>query len=149
MPTASVQTLASVIAGQVLPLRLAGTLFTGFGVLALIIAMIGVYGVLSYAVSRRTREIGIRIALGAPATRVALMIGSQGLLLVALGAVAGVAVAPLAVRPLGGLLFGVGATDPAGIAIVLATLGVVSAFAALLPAVRASRVDPLTALREE
>jgi ABC-type antimicrobial peptide transport system permease subunit len=58
-------------------------------------------------------------------------------------------VAPLAVRPLGGLLFGVGATDPAGIAIVLATLGVVSAFAALLPAVRASRVDPLTALREE
>ena len=147
MPMAGLRTLQDVIDGQVLPLRLAGTLFTAFGVLALTIAMIGVYGVLSYAVSRRTREIGIRIALGAPAARVALMIASHGLLLVAVGALAGVTVAPLATRPLAGLLFGVAPTDPAGIAVVLAVLGIVSAFAALIPAMRASHVDPLTALR--
>jgi putative ABC transport system permease protein len=121
-------------------------LFAGVG---LFLSAVGLYGVLAYSVARRTREIGIRMALGAQIDDVIRLILNQGLVLVALGGAMGMAAALATGRLLRAFLFGVSSTDPVafvGVALLLAT---VSLFACWLPARRAAKVDPMEALRNE
>jgi putative ABC transport system permease protein len=124
-------------------------LLGAFSALAVLLAAIGVYGVLAYAVTERTREIGIRIALGGTSGDVLTMVLGRTLRLVTPGVVLGVAGALLGTRVLTKLLFGVRPDDPITFAVVAAALVVVALVAALAPARRASRVDPLIALKAE
>jgi putative ABC transport system permease protein len=129
--------------------RLAMGVLTAFAALALLLALLGVYGVLSYSISRRTHELGIRLALGAvPGDMVRMVLGS-GLALAAAGAAAGLAGFFFAARLLSAILYGVTAHDPATIAAGVGLLAASAALAAYLPARRAARVDPVRALREE
>jgi ABC-type antimicrobial peptide transport system permease subunit len=120
-----------------------------FALLGLILAAIGIYGVLSYSVSRRTREIGVRMALGAVRSSVVSMILRDSLTPVATGAALGVIAALIGGRLIAALLYGVSATDPLTLAGVVAVLLGVAVVASLVPASRAARVDPIIALREE
>jgi ABC-type antimicrobial peptide transport system permease subunit len=120
-----------------------------FGVLALVLASIGLFGLMSYSVARRTNEIGIRMALGAHARDVLGLVMRESLTLVAIGVVAGVASAVAAGRLVESLLFGLTPTDAPTMAVAVAVMIVVAGFAAYLPARRAARVDPLVALRYE
>ncbi|HEY7856332.1 MAG TPA: ABC transporter permease [Terriglobales bacterium] len=129
--------------------RLTLWLMIGFAGLALILAAIGIYGVLSYAVAQRVHEIGIRMALGADHGRVLGQIMGHGLRLAGLGAIAGLGVALIVGRFGASFLYGVGAADPVVLVAVPATLLAVAALACYLPARRATRVDPMIALRGE
>jgi predicted permease len=129
--------------------RLMAQLIGGFAGLALLLAAIGTYGVLSYMVTERRREIGIRMALGADQGSVLGQVMRQGLLLTGVGVAAGLAGAFALGRLVESLLFGVRPTDPPTMAGVVATIAIVAATACLLPAWRASRVDPIVVLRDE
>jgi len=118
-------------------------------VLALALAAIGVYGMVRYAVAMRTREVGIRMALGAEASGVARLLATNGVRLVTIGGAIGVGASLLAARLLSTLLFGVGRFDPVVLIGAPCVLVVVAWLAAYLPARRASRMDPLAALRTE
>jgi ABC-type antimicrobial peptide transport system permease subunit len=128
--------------------KLGAWLIGSFGVLAVVLAAVGLYGVIGYSVSRRTREIGIRIALGAESGNVLKLVLRQGMTLVVVGGVVGAALAAAAGRLLSSLLF-VSPVDPMAFALALAILLSVAAFANWMPARRASRVDPMVALRGE
>ena len=144
-----VKTMDTVIAESVWQRRLWGWVLGAFAALALLLAAVGLYGVMSYLVSQRTRELGIRLAIGArPGSVLSLVLGS-GMKLVTVGAALGLLGALAAGRLLAGLLFGVNATDPVTYAAVPIVLAAVAALACTVPAVRASRIDPITALREE
>ena len=121
-------------------------IFAGVG---LFLAALGLYGVLAYNVARRTREIGIRMALGAQMAEVMRLILGQGLALVAVGGVIGITVALASGRVLRAYLFGVSSTDPATFIAVALVLATVALFACWLPARRAARVNPMEALRYE
>jgi putative ABC transport system permease protein len=137
------------LADSVSTRRFTLSLLAGFSALALTLAMMGVYGVVSYAVARRTPEIGVRIALGAQSRDVLLMIMAQGLKPVIIGSVAGL-IASLALgRVLSSLLYGVTATDPATYALVVLLLSFAATLACWAPARRATRVDPMVSLRRE
>jgi len=129
--------------------RLFATLASALGLLALLLACIGIYGVIAYAVSRRTTEIGVRLALGARPTRILLMVASEAGRVVAGGAVLGLAGSFVATRYLGSLLFGLAPHEPVTLSLAVAMLGLVAAAAALIPARRAALTDPLVALRHE
>jgi predicted permease len=129
--------------------RLFAQAYALFGGIALLLAAVGLFGLMSYNVARRTPELGIRMALGAQRGRVLGMVMMESMLLVAIGVIAGVSVALAAGRFVSTLVFGLSATDAATILIAAGVLGVVSALAAYLPARRASRVDPAIALRAE
>jgi putative ABC transport system permease protein len=129
--------------------RLLAQLLGGFAGLALLLAAIGTYGVLSYMVAERRREIGIRMALGADQGNVLSQVLKQGLVLTAVGVIAGLAGAFALNRLIASMLFGVQPTDPATLVIVVATITLVAAAACWLPAWRASRVDPIVVLRED
>ncbi|MGC1382750.1 MAG: ABC transporter permease [Candidatus Acidiferrales bacterium] len=129
--------------------RLVARLSTFFGLLALVLASIGLYGLLSYEVSRRTREIGIRMALGAEGADVLRMVVRQGFVLAFVGAVVGVGVALAVTRYLSAMLFGVHANDPVTIVAVAVLLWLVALAACYIPARHATRVDPIVALRYE
>ncbi len=149
LPVYNLGTLAQQKNGSLYTERLAAALLTLFGLLALLLAAVGIYGVLSYAVTERTRETGIRLALGArPRDLLKLLVG-QGLLLTLIGIVIGVVVAFGLTRLIAKLLFGVSATDPLTFVLIPLLLTVVALLACWLPARRATRVDPLVALRYE
>jgi putative ABC transport system permease protein len=120
-----------------------------FGGVALVLAAIGIYGILSYAVKRRTREIGIRMALGGEPRHVVLLVVGQGMRLALLGLAAGVIGAFLATRLMTRLLYGVSATDPVTFGAITVLLAVVALVASWLPARRAVRTDPRAALAAE
>ncbi|MEP6692573.1 MAG: FtsX-like permease family protein, partial [Gemmatimonadaceae bacterium] len=117
--------------------------------IALVLGAVGIYGVVSYMVSLRTREIGIRMALGAQTGEVGRMVASEGITLAVIGAVVGLAAAVIVTRSLRALLYDVSPTDPLTLGSVAVVLIVVAALASWLPARRASKVDPLYALRAE
>jgi predicted permease len=129
--------------------RLVANLATAFGALALLLASIGLYGVMTYAITRRTGEIGLRVALGAQRQDVVRMILYDALRLVSAGTVVGLALALSTTRLLRTQLHGVGALDPASIGAAIAVLFASAVIAAVLPALRASRVSPIVALRAE
>ena len=148
-PIVNVATMEQLVARSTAQRRFALMLFATFGAVALVLASAGIYGVLSGRVAERTREIGLRSALGAAPTDIVRMIVREGALLTAVGMVVGVAGAITLARFLGALLYGVRPVDPTTLAGVLAALTVVALAACLIPALRALRIDPMAALRAE
>ena len=147
MPLLNVNTYGAVVGTSLWAPRMGASLLTVFGLLALALAAIGLYGVMSYSVSQRTREIGIRMALGAGQQDVRRMIVRQGLWLAVAGVVVGLTASLALARLVTNLLFGVSGADPVTFLAVPAMLLAVAGVATLLPALRASRVDPVEALR--
>ncbi len=131
------------------PARIAAIMLSAFGVLALVLAATGIYGVMAYAVSRRTREIGIRMAIGATQAQVLTSVARSAAILIGTGLVLGLGVALFAGRFLQEILYGVKPTDPLTFAIVFAIMLGVGAAATFIPARRATRIDPMQALRLE
>lgn len=132
-----------------LPARLSAVLLSVFAVLALTLASVGKYRIVSYAMSQRTHEMGIRMSFGANAGTVTRMLTGSCMRLVGLRGAIGLALAFLVTRALSHMLFGVGALDPVTFAAVPVLLGSVALLAAYIPARRASRIDPVRALRAE
>ena len=149
VPILQPQTLSRQVDGTLRTERLIAWLLGAFAVLALALASVGLYGVLGYAVARRTSEIGLRLALGATRGAVLRAVLRQSLAVVAIGVAVGLPASLLLSRPLGGLLYGVTASDPGVLAGATGCLVVVALMAAALPAWRAARVDPMIALRHE
>jgi hypothetical protein len=145
----NVATLEEVRDATVAPRRLNALFIASFGALAMIIAMVGIAGVLAFSVSSRTAEIGIRMSLGADASRVRRMVLSEGGALLLVGLAAGVTGALVTSRLLRGLLFGVAPHDPVTLSAVAFIIAVVGLAACWLPAARAARVDPAVALRAD
>jgi putative ABC transport system permease protein len=149
IPLANLRTMQDVIAESVLRRRFAMLLLSVFSGLAMLLAAIGLYGVMSYTVSQRTHEIGIRMALGAQKEDVLKLIVGQGMRLVALGVVLGTIASVALTRLMATLLFGVSARDPITFGAVAALLAAVALLANYVPARRAAQVDPMVALRYE
>jgi ABC-type antimicrobial peptide transport system permease subunit len=148
-PVYAIEPLEKVIEGSVAPRRFVMSLIGGLALVALLLAMVGIYSVISFSVSERTREIGIRMALGARRGDVLSMILGHGMRVSALGIVMGLAIALGLTRLLRTLLFDVSATDPITFGLVATMVSLVALMACYLPARRATRVDPLEALRDE
>jgi len=119
-----------------------------FSVLALLLAAVGLYGVLAYSIAQRTREIGIRIALGAESRTILSLVVRQGLTIVGIGLVAGIISSIVLTHLIQSLLYGVSGTDPVALLTAVGVLALAAFLACLVPALRAIRVDPITALRE-
>ncbi len=149
MPVFAIMTLADQLDFSLWPARMGATLLGAFGVLGLVLASIGLYGVMSYAVSSRTREIGIRVALGAKAPAVLRMVMARGLGIILVGIALGLSVAAAASRFLSSLLYGIGATDFIAFGGTTLILLAVAVLASYIPARRATRVDPVLALKAE
>ena len=126
----------------------ASVVVSAFSAVALLLAAIGLYGVLSYSVSQKKRELGVRIALGAQTTSILVLVVNQGLRIVGIGLLIGLATGIALSGLVAGILYGVSANDPASIGLSIVALGLTAFAACLLPALRASRIDPITALRE-
>jgi predicted permease len=147
VPIENVMTIAQIKDQSVSPRRLNAALVSSFGILAVIIAAVGIAGVLAFSVSARTNEIGIRMSLGADSGQVQRMILKEGGVLLAIGLALGIASALVAARVIRGLLFGVAPHDPAtfiGVAVMMGAVGLVACW---IPALRAARIDPATAMR--
>ena len=138
-------TLGVVIRGESLPV----SAYAGFGLIALVLALGGLYGVMSFTVGRRTQEIGLRMALGAQARSILSAVLKRSALLVAFGVAVGGLVAFLLARSLGDVLFETESFDPAAYALVAAVMLAVGLLASLVPALRAAAIDPAVALRDE
>ncbi len=149
VPVYAVAPMAALVARSVGPRRFVAILLEAFSAIALLMTGVGVYGVIAYSVAERTREIGIRSALGAAPRDIVRLIVGRGLATVSMGLAAGSGVALAATRLLQGSLYNVSATDPATFAIVAATLFGVALVAHAVPIARALRVDPTVALRQE
>jgi predicted permease len=149
LPVQEIKTLEEIVGFAFWPMRTGAGLVGAFGLLGWLLASVGLYGVMSYAVAARTREIGVRMALGAQTSNVLTLIVRQGLTLSLLGVGAGLLLATAVTRVLQRFLFGVGATDPVtfvGVALLLTSIALMACW---LPARRATKVDPLQALRSE
>jgi putative ABC transport system permease protein len=145
----NVRTLESAMAESLARERISALISTSFGVGGLLLAALGLYGLLAYLVAERTKDIGIRIALGARLAHITGSVVAGGLALVAIGAAIGIAGSLLLLRSLGTLLFGVTPYDVPTYAVVVVLLGAIAALASYLPARRAAQIEPLTALRQE
>lgn len=148
-PMSGVNTMERQLSETMSPRRYQTFLFGLFAALALVLAAVGVYGVISYSVSRRIHEMGIRLALGASPRNVLLLVVRQGMMLVLVGLAIGLAAAIGLTRTLKSLLFELSATDPLTFALIAALLLCVAFLACYLPARRATKLNPLHALRHE
>jgi ABC-type antimicrobial peptide transport system permease subunit len=149
LPLFATRTLLAHAGAATFQQRLAGSLLSVFGGLALVLAAVGLYGVLAFIVGQRTREIGVRMALGATQAAVFRLVVRHGLKLTAIGAVIGLGAAFGVARALSTLLFGVEAYDPVTLSVATLVLVACAIAACLAPAVRATRVDPVRALRHQ
>ena len=149
VPVFAVHTMTEHIGSQLAADRMVAVLLSIFGGAALLLAAIGIYGVMAYSVAQRTHEIGIRIALGAERHDIFKLIVGQGLMLILIGAGLGLALAIALTRVLKNLLFDVSATDPLTFSVIAVLLIAVALLACYLPARRATKVNPLVALRYE
>ena len=149
LPVADVKTLRDQLDLSLFPSRVAAWTLGGFGMLALLLAAIGIFGVVSYSVAQRKREIGVRMALGAKEKDVLRLVLGEGLFVIAVGLALGLLLAVASTRVIVGFLYGVGATDPWTFTGVPLLLGFVALVASYIPARRATKVDPLVALRYE
>jgi hypothetical protein len=147
LPIAAIQAMEDVVGASIATPRLTGSLLGVFAALALGLAALGIYSVLSYLVSLRRQEIGIRLAIGASSSTVLRLVVKQGLAYAVIGAVVGIAGAAAASRLLGSLLHGVTPLDAATFAIAPVVLLIVAGIASLVPGLRATRVDPMRAMR--
>jgi predicted permease len=153
LPLYFVDTPQRNIAGFVSQNRIIATMFSIFGLVAMVIAAVGIYGVMSFSVSQRTQELGVRMALGADARRILRLVMTQGSILTGVGMALGLGITlglvTLAGDGIRSVLFGVSAREPGIYLVVVAVIGLVSLFASFVPARRATRVDPMVALRAE
>jgi putative ABC transport system permease protein len=149
LPVFGRRTMDTILEDSTSQQRLSMTVFAVFAIVAVTLAAVGLYGVVSHGVTERTHEIGVRMALGADPAHVLRLIVGQGLVTLGAGLVLGVTAAFALSRTIESLLFGVTPTDPVTFAVVIATLFVVGLAACALPAWRATRVDPTAALRAE
>jgi putative ABC transport system permease protein len=149
LPLYNLLTLAEQKDGSLYSERLAASLLTLFAVLALLVSAIGIYGMLSYGVTERTREMGIRLAHGAQPRDLLKLVVGQGMRLTVIGLIIGVGASFALTRLIARLLFGVSATDPLTFAVIPLLLAAVALLACWIPARRATRMDPLAALRYE
>jgi putative ABC transport system permease protein len=146
-PIENILTVSQIKDQSVAPRRLNAMLVSSFGMLAVVIAAVGIAGVLAFSVSTRTNEIGIRMSLGADSARVQRMILMEGGLLLGVGLIVGIAASFFAARLISGLLFGIAPHDPLtliGVAVMMVGIGVAACW---LPAVRASKIDPAITMR--
>ncbi|HXM02003.1 MAG TPA: ABC transporter permease [Chthoniobacterales bacterium] len=148
LPLAKVITLDDVMAERFAIRRLAALSVSIFSGTALLLSAVGLYGILAYSVSRQTREIGVRIAIGALRTNILLLVFKRGFAIVGLGITAGLILAVSLSGLLSRFLYGVAGTDPVSIALSVVVLGLAAFLACMLPALRATRINPITALRE-
>jgi len=149
VPVIRLRSLTQLVDSSISRDILVARLSTFFGILALMLACIGLYGVMSYTVSRRTREIGVRMALGAHKMQVLRMVLQEAMKLVLIGIVVGIPASLLLTRVFNSMLFGLSSSDPLSMAVVIAVLGGIATLAGLIPARRATKVDPMVALRYE
>ena len=149
LPVPNIRTMTDTIGTSLYAARMGAWLLAVFGGLALVLAVVGIYGVLSFSVSRRTREMGIRLALGADSHRVFLLVVRDGMLLVGVGILIGLAGGLAGARALASSLQGVSATDLPTFTGTIALLTAVALVACAIPARRAIRINPITALRHE
>jgi ABC-type antimicrobial peptide transport system permease subunit len=149
LPLDEVVPLADYVGRTLVQQKLIARLASFFGLLALVLACVGLYGVLSYAVARRTNEIGVRLALGAQSRDVLWLVFREVLLLVGIGIITGLVAASAVTRTAESLLYGLQPNDPLTLVLATMTLLAVAVLAGYLPARRASKVDPMIALRHE
>ena len=148
LPVSDLQTMNAAMGFALLPARLAAGVVSAFALLALFLAAVGLYGVIAYSVSQSSRDIGIRMALGARATDVLRLVIRGGMTLTALGLAIGLGIGIVLAQLMKGLLYGVSPADPLSYAAAVAILAAAALLAVYVPARRATRVDPMTALRD-
>lgn len=149
LPLSNVNTMDKLVDQSIGQRKLSMVLLGIFSAIAVVLASIGIYGVMSYSVTQRTRELGVRMALGAARHRVLGLVVGQGMILAAAGVAIGLVAAFALTRFLSSQLFGIGVTDPTTFIVVPALLLAIALLATLIPAMRATRVDPVVALRDE
>jgi ABC-type antimicrobial peptide transport system permease subunit len=149
LPVYNLRTIESTIDASLLNERLVASLAALFGALATLLAMIGLYGVMAYTVEQRTREIGIRVALGAQRGNVVWLVMKEVVVMIGSGFAVGLPAAWMSSKLLESMLYGIRPNDPISIVFAIVVLGGIALIAGYIPATRVSRIDPLTALRYE
>jgi putative ABC transport system permease protein len=148
LPVFNIRTMENQLSNELVTQRLSVVLVSLFSILALLLAAVGLYGVLAYSIAQRTREIGIRIALGAESGSILSLVVRQGLIIVGVGLAAGIIGSLILTRLIQSLLYGISGTDPIAVLTAVSVLGLAAFLACVVPALRAIRIDPIVALRE-